>query len=534
MRYTMLIADDEEIECKALGLLIKKECPNIDILGYAANGVELVHMLEKHQPDIAIVDINMPGINGIEAIEMARKMQVATKFIINTAYDDFAFAQKSLALKVDSYILKPQNRVETVAAINRICEDIRLVKENNHSREQVNELLWNIQSVIESEIIYSIFLGEPAVSSFAMWCEMHAVEFTGGIIVTIVPSEKNEVSTSDYSFNKEEVKKIIKNTLKNICVFLTSVNDTSINLMIFMPKAQYATSWKSWSFDIVTVLLDALEKEQKTKFRAGIGGCVPAFSDMPLSYQQSVATLKDISKAKISIYFGSKKTESPSDRLLNCAIKVVEHITENEIKKAEEVLESEKDNLLSESSLPLTFWMYCQNLVAKKLPERQTVDYQTFFNMVWQLLKNTEDPARRYEKLKDNIRLLGQVIHQENKQSVSPHVTQAVYYIKENFSQDISLESVAQAIGISPYYLSRLITQDLNQSFVSYLTQIRVQKAISLATTTKLSIAEIAENVGYSNPTYFCRVFKKTTGKTISTIRRTGDISSGFDSQYER
>ncbi|MFV0411850.1 MAG: response regulator, partial [Oscillospiraceae bacterium] len=61
MQYTMVIADDEEIECKALGLLIKKECPQVHILGYAANGIELVHLLEKHRPDIAIVDINMPG-----------------------------------------------------------------------------------------------------------------------------------------------------------------------------------------------------------------------------------------------------------------------------------------------------------------------------------------------------------------------------------------------------------------------------------------------------------------------------------------
>ena len=95
-KYTIVIADDEEIERKALGLLLLKEFPEISIVGVASNGMELVSMTQQHQPDIAIVDVNMPGINGIDAIDLLRAKGGKTHFIINTAYDDFSYVQRAL------------------------------------------------------------------------------------------------------------------------------------------------------------------------------------------------------------------------------------------------------------------------------------------------------------------------------------------------------------------------------------------------------------------------------------------------------
>ena len=83
--YTILIADDEEIERKALSLLLRKEFPEIEIVAVASNGLEMVSLLQQHHPDIAIEDVNMPGINGIDAIDLLRAKGSQTHFIINTA-----------------------------------------------------------------------------------------------------------------------------------------------------------------------------------------------------------------------------------------------------------------------------------------------------------------------------------------------------------------------------------------------------------------------------------------------------------------
>ena len=70
IQYTMVIADDEEIERKALRLLVQKEFPEIEIVALVSNGTDLVEQAQKWRPDIAIVDVNMPGINGIDAIDL--------------------------------------------------------------------------------------------------------------------------------------------------------------------------------------------------------------------------------------------------------------------------------------------------------------------------------------------------------------------------------------------------------------------------------------------------------------------------------
>ena len=138
VKYTILIADDEEIERKALCLLLQKEFPEIAIVAVACNGTELVSLLQQHQPDIAIVDVNMPGINGIDAIDLLRARGSKTHFIINTAYDDFAYVQRALSLKIDAYILKPEKRDTTIQTIRKLCRQIDTARENNHSQQQID------------------------------------------------------------------------------------------------------------------------------------------------------------------------------------------------------------------------------------------------------------------------------------------------------------------------------------------------------------------------------------------------------------
>ena len=101
-KYTLLIADDEEIECKALRLLVQKELPEIEVVGVARNGVELVSMAQKLRPDIATVDVNMPGMSGIDAIGLLSSCDLPTRFVICTAYDEFEYVHRALALKVDA------------------------------------------------------------------------------------------------------------------------------------------------------------------------------------------------------------------------------------------------------------------------------------------------------------------------------------------------------------------------------------------------------------------------------------------------
>ena len=101
-----------------------------------------------------------------------------------------------------------------------------------------------------------------------------------------------------------------------------------------------------------------------------------------------------------------------------------------------------------------------------------------------------------------------------------PVVSQAVSYIREHFREELTLDDVAQAVHFSPYYVSRLFKEELGLNFIEYVTRIRIDEAKRLLLHTNQTVSEIALSVGYQDPSYFTKVFKKMEGRTPTQFRR--------------
>ena len=99
-------------------------------------------------------------------------------------------------------------------------------------------------------------------------------------------------------------------------------------------------------------------------------------------------------------------------------------------------------------------------------------------------------------------------------------VEAAKAYIQANYSRDISLDDVSREVNISPYYFSKIFKEDVGEGFVEYLTKIRMDKAKELLTTTEYSMKEICSMVGYADPNYFSRTFKKNVGVTPTEYKQ--------------
>jgi two-component system response regulator YesN len=101
-----------------------------------------------------------------------------------------------------------------------------------------------------------------------------------------------------------------------------------------------------------------------------------------------------------------------------------------------------------------------------------------------------------------------------------PVIRHAVSYIKEHFWEELTLEDVAQEVHFSPYYVSRLFKEELGLTFIEYLTKIRIDEAKRLLLETNMTVSEISDLVGYQDPSYFTKVFKKREGVTPTQFRR--------------
>jgi len=140
-------------------------------------------------------------------------------------------------------------------------------------------------------------------------------------------------------------------------------------------------------------------------------------------------------------------------------------------------------------------------------------------------IKKNRSSIRNNRELKTQIKKLQNDFitvdgRKETQHSVNNiMIMKAVTYISENFNTGISLESVAEMIYISPHYFSELFKKSLGVGFNEYITKMRIEKAKELLLLPEFKVKEISEMVGYNDPSYFIRVFKKYHGDSPSVYR---------------
>ncbi len=139
--YKILIADDEEIVINALTFIIDKHFPGICSIKTAKSGRMLIETAEEFGPDIAFIDIQMPGINGISAMKEVRKTNASTIFIIVSAFDKFDYAREAIQLGVMRYINKPIEKTQIVETLKKAMEQVDQQKKKRSSDLQTREKL---------------------------------------------------------------------------------------------------------------------------------------------------------------------------------------------------------------------------------------------------------------------------------------------------------------------------------------------------------------------------------------------------------
>ncbi|WP_238046422.1 PocR ligand-binding domain-containing protein [Enterococcus mundtii] len=153
---------------------------------------------------------------------------------------------------------------------------------------------------------------------------------------------------------------------------------------------------------------------------------------------------------------------------------------------------------------------------------KQVTAAASLFETIAQHYEKEENHPR--DRIKFNIKTAEhKPIKSKNKRIDSDHgeINKAIEYINKNLSRNITLDEVANHVYLSHYYFSRLFKKELGISFVNYLNKQRIEQAKELLRQTNLNVQKIAYRIGYTQPSYFCKLFKKETGTTPASFRRT-------------
>lgn len=517
-----MIADDEGIVIESLTHIIKQEFGESCIIKSAKTGRNVIELAEEFRPNIAFMDIKMPGINGIDAMKEIRKINQSVIFIVMSAYDKFTYAKEAIALGVLDYLTKPANKSKIIDILEKAMGIVDDKREKRNHDLLTKEKLMTVIPVIENGMIYTILFQEDYLEEANNFKQLLGIKEDYGFMLVIQYGDIDEsgdmtnsvgVSVKAHSFYPK-LSEIIKE------FFAAVVGPVMVNQVIsFIPCNLDATLYdeRIKIIEKARNLRRKLSKQIDLDFKIGLGSVKP-LEELTVSYKEAAVAIKQ--KGSTVIHIKDIPAFLKCDQTQPMAIE----------KALMDVIK--KGDFASVSSEVTTYfnWLIQMN-------QGDAIDIQT---KVFEMIVHIEDETQcmgiqpyafRYrgeylktimgfedhEKLKqwflERVSEIcrNMIINREESNSI---ITKAKGYIDQYYYKGISLDDVSREVDISPYYFSKLFKEETGENFIYYLTRVRIEKAKKLLNNNSLSVKEIGIEVGYSDPNYFSRIFKKNVGQT--------------------
>ena len=504
--YHILIADDEPIECIALEQLLKNSFTGIQILPSVSNGIDFICSVKQNHPDVVIVDINMPGINGLDALDMIRNQNPDMKIIIHSAYSEFEYAKRALSLNAFDYIVKPIQKPTFVETMKKIFNSLDQERKKKSSEEQIYKLTGEVNRLVENELMSSILLGVMDEHTSALFLRSLPQEYDGGFLVNV------RLSAASSVWNEQKKEQILS-ALNQVCICLGKPYRQEFILYLIPGHGVGESNYQQWSKTLLQSFTDP--------FLFGISTWKFTLEELPDALKESTSIL--LGKHDPGIYFFEYAAPSHtcnifSEEKEHLANLIFSGKTQECCSLIHTLFQNAAAKEFSLISLQV-YSIYFLLFLYEQMSCHFSFYIENHLQIFWKKILLCSTYHELSEKLCTAVTQLNDcLLHPISK--AGEYVNKGLLYIKKMYRQNISLEDIAQLVGISPFYLSRLLKQELNKTFVEILTEVRIAEALKLLQNPQKTIREIGEEVGYLNTTYFYKVFKKQTGMTIGEVRR--------------
>ncbi len=524
--YNILLADDEGIVTDALQFIIEKNFGGECRVAVAKNGRQAIELAESFKPDIAFLDIQMPGINGLKAMEEIRIQNPRVKTLILTAYDNFDYAKEALRLGAVDYLMKPINRKVIVDRLTGILHTIDKERQKRRDDLLAKEKMEAVVPIIENGFVISLIIQNEYEDSGEQYRRLLNLEEAYGIIMALEWGEGSEngemgnpvgsgVRAHKYYDRMTELVKVYFKALAS------SIMGNKIVCVIPSSEEKMEYEDRLRMIEKARNLVKALKQAVGIEFKAGIGSVRP-WEAMFDSYQEALNALRH-GKRKVThiddlIVKGTKEKQRQimEQMVLKAVLGGMEHDVRQEATVFAGWVLKNEDSRFEEERMQLAEIL----LLARRQAEEQGGECRGWEEVLRGVLEADNEEELRQRFVAAMVALAKEVVIQN--QEPDGIITRARDYMRQNFRKDLALEEVAQSVGISPYYFSKLFKEEAGMNFTEYLTGLRIENAKKLLLNREMSIKEVCVNSGYGNPNYFSRIFKKWTGITPTEFRDGG------------
>lgn len=529
----VLIADDEQIICQMIYKLIDWEAKGLEVVGKAYNGLEGVKMMEELRPDIIISDIRMPGYDGLQMVQKGKELGLKADFIIMSGYKNFEYAHSALNLGVKHYLLKPINKVELEETLDRIIQHRResdsIVEEKKEIEQIANSGIKRIRKHFLSSIIHHNNLGSD--KTLEEFDNKFHCEFSNGHFLAFLTKVDSDAPNYDLKSLLNGIDYLIEKTMETgsweyINSYVKSGVVTVVNY-----QSENSENIREVIERILTLCRLELDKFTGFYVTIGIGEEKDSITEVQTSIQEAVTAIKCRLKKGINRIINFQDLKYIALPINSIMTEKNKRTFENEIEALDsmafinDVKKAYEDIHRVANYSPLAIFefmeelknMACVTWKQNKIPDTVIQEFEQQLQFI--LDCNIREELLIHNFLEVFERYFNRVMEEKSNTNQLP-IRKAKQYINDNYKRQISLEEVAEAIELSPPYLSSLFKKEIGINFSDYLISCRMEASKKLLKDGNLPISQIAEEVGYMDSKYYSKTFYKLVGLKPTEYRK--------------
>lgn len=541
--YRIILVDDEEEVRKSIIRKIDWTAVGFAVVGDAENGEDALEKIENLEPDVVLTDIRMPYMDGLTLAERIRQKYPSMKIVIFSGYDDFEYAKQAIKLNVTEYILKPVNVEELTAILKRIKtnldEEIEQKRNVNLLRENYKRSLPILREQFLKDLISRPMDGETMQTLLREY-DIPLAGAKKWIAIAVELELEQELTQEEAPLPLHEEKNLIPISVMQIL----SENlkpSYRFSLLSFSGSADAkiagiaAIDENNSQTELINILGDICKEIRKTlkvPVTIGIGHSAQKLENISRSFQSALDALgyRSVVGTGSTIYindvepgiggklqFGSEEESAliqaikfgPEEKIRETVRGIVDRMNEARVHARQQ-----QAYILSVANCMIQL-IQQYDLNMEEIFAEDPLGPDPF--TVIQSMLNRENFSRW---LYQTALKINNALSRERDYAARQVIEKAKQYIMDNYQDPgLSVEQICRYLHMSPAYFSTMFKKATGQTYIAYLTEVRLNKAVELLNMTDEKTYVIASQVGYQEQNYFSYVFKKRFGVSPTKFR---------------
>ncbi len=520
--YRLIIADDEKRIRQGLKNIVDWNSLGFEVTEIFADGQDIIEYLDYMIPDVILTDIKMNNVSGLEVAKYVFEHKLPCKVVLISGYQEFELAVQGIKYGAEDYLLKPTDVDKLEETFRKIAGQLDEAREkmrkNKAEKERMEEAIPLLEERFFGDLVMGVVESEDYIRNCMeiLYPGMH-MENRKCFLTDIYIEDYEYFMNAVWEYSYDQLEVNIGNFLRiyhgRYYFHIVYKSGNLIEIMGICTDDGGEKYLEDGAVpDEIVQFNDAMEAliyEMESYFHFQAQFKVRKIYENVLQIRQVKVLNDEEDNLMLEQNIGEQKKMVMSN-LTTGNIVTAQKLFHNILKELENVSMVKRNNVVIDI-------MSTMNTVLSEINVQLARSLQPYFNYTALISRTRVEEMQEYtDRIFDRIRLADE---KKEYYDTGTMLDKAKSYIRKNIYKDISQEETANYLYICPSYLSRMFKKQTGESFIQYVTRVKMEKAIELLRDPQYKTYQVSEILGYKTPRYFSRLFRTHTGMNPSEYR---------------